>query len=103
MVSVVASYYNMSSIDDIGIDISMVCMTSLESGYSELVGLVVCNSVEHFAGDSMGTDSDTGIGFDLGSNVDFDIDLGKNSGLGLNFGFGMEDIDFDWSKDTGSL
>ena len=51
----------------------------------------------------MGTDSDTGIGFDLGSNVDFDIDLGKNSGLGLNFGFCMDDIDFDWSKDTGSL
>ena len=91
----------MRSIGDIGIDISTVCMTSLEWGYSEQVGLVLCNSDEHFAGDSMGTDSDTGIGFDLGSNVDFDIDLSKNSGLGLNFG--MDDIDFDWSKNTGSL
>ena len=76
MIFVVASYYNMSSIDDIGIDISIVCMTSLESGYSELVGLVVCNSNEHSAGDSMGTDLDIGIVFDLGSNVDFDIDSG---------------------------
>ena len=71
----------MSSIDDIGIDISMVCMTSLESGYSELVGLVALNFDEYFADDSMGAGSDTGIGFDLGSNFDFDIDLGKNSGL----------------------
>ena len=61
MIFVVASYYNMSSIDDIDNDISMACMTALEPGYSELVGLVVCNSNEHFAGDSMGTDSDTGI------------------------------------------
>ena len=82
-VSVVASYYNRSSIDDIDIDILTVCMTSLESGYSEQVALVVSNSDEYFAGDSMGTDSDTGIdiGFDLDANIDFDIDLGKNSGL----------------------
>ena len=78
----------------------MIFVVALESGYSGQVGLVVCNSDEHFAGDSTGTDSDTGIGYDLGSNVDFDIELGKNSGLGLNFGLGIDDIDFDWCKDS---
>ena len=93
----------MSSIDNIGIDISLVCMASLESGYSELVGLVALNLDEYFADDSMGTGSDTGIGFDLGSNVDLDIDLGKNSGLDWIAGLGIDDIGFDWSKDTGYL
>ena len=93
----------MSSIDDIDIDISMVCMTSFESGYSELIGLVALNLDDFFADDSMGTGSDTGIGFDLGSNVDFDIDLGKHFGLDWIAGLGIDDIDFDWSKDTGYL
>ena len=85
MILVAASYNNMIDIDDIGIDISMVCMVDVE--------LVECNLVEYFAGDSMDTDSD--IGFDIG--------WGKNFGLGLNAGSGIDYTGLNWGKDSSSL
>ena len=83
----------------------MGCMSWPKLEQSGQIGLAEYNLVEYFAVDSMDTDSDTGlyICFDIGFDIDFDIGLDKNFFLGLNSGSGIDDIDFDLSKDTGSL
>ena len=81
MILVAASYNNMIDIDDIGIDIPMVCMSSTEQ--VELVEYL----------DTMDMDSD--IGFDMG--------WGKIFGLGLNVGSGIDYTGLNSGKDTSSL